>query len=107
VKLLSTVKDIVKEGRELIASHYNSDDRVRTVSVRLLEKHAEYCEGLSEVLIERAKGNLDLAMEKYDEFRISFGKHECEIQSCFDQVIYFTSMKTLVGKSQREMAINL
>jgi hypothetical protein len=107
VKLLSGVKEIVKEGRELIASHYNSDVRVQTVSVRLLEKHAEYCEGLAEVLIERAKGNLDRAMELYNEFRVRFGRHEAEIQSYFDQVIYFSSMKTLIGKSEKEMTINL
>ena len=107
VKLLSAVKGIVAEGRELIKEYYNSDVRVRTVSVRLLEKHAEYCEGLSEVLIERAKGNLDEAMKKFDEFRISFGKNEIEIQSFYDQIIYFTPMRKLVGKSDKEMAINL
>ena len=107
VKLLSTVKDVVAEGRELIKEYYNSDARVRTVSVRLLEKHAEYCEGLSEVLIERAKGNIDEAMKKFDEFRISFGKREAEIQSFYDQIIYFTPMRTLVGKSKKEMEINL
>ena len=107
VKLLSAVKDVVAEGRELIKEYYNSDVRVRTVSVRLLEKHAEYCEGLSEVLIERAKGNIDEAMKKFDEFRISFGKNEIEIQSFYDQIIYFTPMRKLVGKSDKEMAINL
>ena len=107
VKLLSGVKDIVAEGRKLIKDHYNSDKRLETVSVRLLEKHAEYCEGLAEVLIERAKGNLDRAMEMYDEFRVGFGKHEVEIQHYFDQVIYFSPMKTLIGKSEKEMQINL
>ena len=107
VKLLSGVKDVVKEGRELIREYYNSDVRLRTVSVRLLEKHAEYCEGIAEVLIERAKGNLECAMEMFEEFRVRFGKNEIEIQDFYDQIIYFTPMKKLVGKSDKEMQINL
>ena len=107
VKLLSGVPEIVKEGRELIEANYNSDVRVRTVSVRLLEKHAEYCEGLAEVLTERAKGNLDLAMEKYNELRVRFGKNEAEMETNYDHVIYFSAMKSLIGPSDKEMALNL
>ena len=105
VKLLEKVKDIVKEGRELIKSHYNSDVRVQTVTVRLLEKHAEYCEGLAEALIERAKGNLDGAMELFEKHRIAFGKYETEIERYFDPAIYFSSMKRLIGKSEKEMQL--
>ena len=105
VKLLSTVSDIVKEGRELIASHYNSDVRARTVSVRILEKHAEYCEGLARVLIERAKGDIPTAEKMFNEFRIEFGRHEAEIERYFDHALYFGIMRSLVGRSQKEMQI--
>ena len=105
VKLFEKVKDIVAEGRELIKSHYNSDVRVQTVTVRLLEKHAEYCETLAEALIERAKGNPELAMELFEKHRISFGRHETEIERYFDPAIYFSSMKRLIGKSEKEMQL--
>ena len=105
VKLLEGVKAIVAEGRELIKSHYNSDVRVQTVTVRLLEKHAEYCETLAEALIERAKGNLDGAMELFEKHRIAFGKYETEIERYFDPAIYFSSMKRLIGKSEKEMQL--
>ena len=107
VRILSGARAVIDEGRELIRAHYNSDVRVQTVSVRLLEKHAEYCEGLAEVLIERAKGNLDLAMEKYNEFRVRFGRNEVEMETNYDHVIYFSPMKTLIGPSDKEMALNL
>ena len=105
VKLFESVPEIVKEGRELIESHYNSDVRARTVSVRILEKHAEYCEGLSRVLIERAKGNIPLAKEMLSNFRIEFGKHETAIERYFDHALYFGIMKSLIGESQKEMQI--
>ena len=54
VPSLKTVREITKEGRKLIAEHYNSDFRVRTVSVRLLEFHALYAEMLSDALSDLA-----------------------------------------------------
>jgi hypothetical protein len=46
-------------------------------------------------------------MEMFEEFRVRFGKNEIEIQDFYDQIIYFTPMKKLVGKSDKEMQINL
>ena len=97
------MKDIVKEGQDLIKSHYNSDVRVQTVTMRLLEKHAEYCEGLAEVLVERAKGNVKVAKELFDEFRIKFGRHESEIERYFDHALYFSTMEKLIDEPQTDM----
>ena len=102
-RLFSAVKDIVKEGQDLIKSHYNSDVRVQTVTMRLLEKHAEYCEGLAEVLVERAKGNVKVAKELFDEFRIKFGRHESEIERYFDHALYFSTMEKLIDEPQTDM----
>jgi len=39
---IKSVKNIVADGRRLIEKNYNSDYRVRTVSIRLLEFHAKF-----------------------------------------------------------------
>ena len=44
VEKIASIKEITKEGRELIRSHYDSDERVQTVAVRLLEQHADLCD---------------------------------------------------------------
>ena len=98
VKQLLLVKDIVKDGRRLIKEHYNSDTRVTTVAVRLLEKHAEYCERIAEAVIERAKGNIEEALSLLDKFRIEFGKYEPEIEEYFDHFLNFRAIKMLVDK---------
>ena len=105
VRTLSGAKAIIEKGRALIKSHYNSPIRVQTVSARLLERHAEFCEGLAEVLIERARGNNRQAMEMFEELRKSFGRHEAEIERYFDHSLYFGALRTLIGESKKEIEI--
>ena len=83
----------VAKGRELIKEHYNSDYRVRTVSVRLLEHHAFFAEKHAEALYEKALGHDEAASELADKLRIEFGKRECEIERYFDQRLGFSYIK--------------
>jgi hypothetical protein len=96
---------VLEAGRRLVKENYNSDVRVRTLAVRLLEKHAEYCEGLAQVIIERARGNVEGALELLDKFRVSFGKHEPEIEEYFDHNLHFRAMKFLVGKCKNTVDV--
>jgi len=89
---LPLIKEILTEGRELIASHYNSDFRVRTVSVRLLEFHARYIELLAEALAEKAKGNDEAADELYVKFRDEVGKYELQFERWYDQGLIFYAL---------------
>ena len=88
-KKIASVREITKEGRELIAKHYNSDYRIRTVSVRLLEYHAEFCELLSDWLSAKAEGELEKAAELYEKARIQCGKREIEFEKYFDHGMFF------------------
>ncbi len=91
VKLLEKVPAVCEKGLELIKEHYNSDFRLQTVSVRLLELHAELCSALSKALIEKALGNDDKAKQLYEEWRIKFGKREAEFQPFFDHTLIIYS----------------
>ena len=92
---LSRVREITTRGRELIRTHYNSDARVQTVSVRLLERHAELCDMLADALIERTRDNLAEALELFHKARVEFGKYEREIERYFDHFLCFDSLRTI------------
>ena len=89
VPSLETVRGIVAEGRKLILEHYNNPYRIQTVSVRLLELHALFCELLADAMIEKAKGNDDEAMELYEKMKAEMGKFECYFQTCYDHGLAF------------------
>lgn len=84
LKSLEGVSDILKEGRELIKAHYNQPQRVQTVSVRILEKHAIYAELLADALISKAAGRDDEAMEKYKSLIDRFGREEIFVDRFYD-----------------------
>ena len=87
---LKYVKEVVAEGRKLIAEHYNSDYRVRTVSVRLLEFHADYAEMFADALISKCVGDDALALEKYERMRAECGRRELEFERWYDHAAAFT-----------------
>ena len=76
-------------GRELIKAHYDSEYRVRTVSVRLLEFHADYVEMLADVLSEKCVGNDEAALEKFLHMRDECGKREVEFERWYDHASMF------------------
>ena len=103
-KLLATVPEIVKNGRALIASHYNSDYRVRTVAVRLLEHHAYLAEKHAAALCAKALGNDEEAKRIGTELIKEFGKREVEIQKYFDHFICFKYYDVLIYSSKTKTA---
>ena len=66
-------------GRELIERHYNSDVRVRTVSVRLLEKYLRYASLVADIASAKAMGRSEEAERNFEIFRREFAKMEDEI----------------------------
>ncbi len=86
---IGKIRDITAEGRKLIDAHYNSEIRLQTVSVRLLEKHAEFCDLVSDFMVAKCLGKDKLAFELYDKARIAFGKYEVEIEKYYDHFLYF------------------
>jgi len=87
------IREITKKGRELIKAHYNSEVRVRTVSVRLLEHHAAFCDLLSDLMVEKVLGDDEAADRCYETLRIEFGKHEVEILPYYDQFNHFGAIR--------------
>ena len=101
VKSLETVKDIVAEGAELIRSHYNSDIRVQTVAVRLLELHAEYILLIADAFIKKALGEDEAAEECFLKAAEQIGKRECEFEPFYDHTLVFYSWTPIAHSRQK------
>ncbi len=85
--LLPTFKsayDVIERGRALIKEHYNSDIRVQTVAVRVLEAHTVYAESLVRALEYKAVGDDERANELFVEMMDKMGKMEARIERYYD-----------------------
>lgn len=91
-KSLEKVKEICEKGRELIKSHYNSDRRVGTVSVRILEAHLEYAELLAAAYIPKALGDDKTALEKYNEMLDKMAKYELPFERYYDHCLAMNAL---------------
>ena len=89
---MKEIPNILGLGRELIYSHYNSKFRVRTVSVRLLEEHANYVEKLVKALQLKAKGNDSEAIVAAGELFAFISEREFYTERYFD--MYYASAFT-------------
>ena len=76
--------DAVENGKELIKEHYNSERRLSTVSVRLLEYHGEYLKRLASCFIPKALGNDDESMQKHAELAKYLSEIEAYTEHYFD-----------------------
>lgn len=104
VASLETVRSITAEGRKLIAEHYSKPYRVQTVSVRLLELHALFCELLADAMIQKAQGEDDKAMELFNVMKAEMGKLECYFQTCYDHGLAFYSLETVFKQKKKPAA---
>ena len=100
VEKLKEAYAILDEGKKLIEAHYNSDVRVRTVAVRLLEFHNDYTRMLVDALVEKAAGNDDEARKLAELLRAESGKREIEFERWYDHCLFFSYlMRGFEGKS--------
>ena len=98
VKKLAKVPEIVAKGKRLINEQYNSDYRIRTVSVRILEKHAKHTELLAAALSKKAVGLDDEAVKLYNVYRVESGKDEIELGLYFDHTLYNNRFSYIFNK---------
>jgi len=87
--LAAVIPSILKEGRSLVKKYYNFEERVRTVSVRLIEKHILFTDYYARAIIEKARGNDKASAEIFTEWRDTFGRLEYELRRYFDHFLFF------------------
>jgi len=105
---IAEIREITKQGRELIKAHYNSDIRSRTFAVRFLEFHADFCDLIADWMLAKAKGEDEAATELLKVARIEAGKREAEFETYYDHFLYFYDYYyTNIAKSAVDQGIYL
>jgi len=104
LKNLDEVDKILDEGLELVRSHYNSDVRVRTVSVRLMEMHIKYCRLFAEMFRYKAVGKDGPAAELFDRFCREVGKDEAQFELYYDHLIYTSSLMRVMKMTKSNLS---
>ena len=92
---LRSVEKIIENAKPLINRNYNSEYRVRTVSVRILEKHMIYAKMLADAMILKSIGDDEGAESLYNKMRTEVGKFEAEIERWYDHGLAFRSLNTI------------
>lgn len=93
VEQLKQVRKVAKRERALAMENLSLPVRVQTVSMRLLLRHAEYCEKLADIMVESALGCHEEALRLWSEFCQSFGNYEFELERYYDHGIGMRSLK--------------
>jgi hypothetical protein len=76
-----------------------------TSSVKLLLRHAEYCERLAEALIAKAQGFEDEAVDLWKTFCCDFGAYELELERYFDHAQTFRILKRILDKNTKSLVM--
>ena len=97
IDAIKSVYPIIEEGKALIAEHYNSDYRVRTVAVRLLELHTLYAKMFADALSYKAVGDDENAVRCFEEMRAECGKYELAFERWYDHGMFAEHIKTIMN----------
>ena len=92
---------VIDEGMALMKAHYNSPDRVRTVSVRLLYQHAEYCKYLVKAAYHKCLGEDKEARELYSAMRADFEKREIYIERYYDHCLIVHALNPVFNSTSK------
>ena len=97
-KNLKKVRELTAHIRELIKTHMSMPTRAQTVCWRLLLRHAEWCEKLAEVFLEKCQGHDQETLELFDRFVKDFGKYDVELERYFDFGLAVKSLENVLKK---------
>ena len=78
--------------------------RIYSLSLRLLELHAEFCVDLAGSMILTAEGKADEAFDAFNAAFAAIGRHEPEIERYFDHYLAYSALRRSLhpGKTRIE-----
>ena len=100
---IDSLSAIADELLSIVKEHYNSSDRVKTVSVRLLEKYCEYIKLLSVALGYKAIGKNEEARAAYEDIRNLLGENEIYTEKYDDHLQKTGFLKQIVETDAPEI----
>ena len=107
------VEGICDKAEEIVKKNYNMQTRVQTVSVRLIERHIEYCRLLSKAMIFKCQGKDAEAKETFEKLWEKFNLYELDMEANYDHSLCMWTLstalnaKTNLPTSDEEPLLNL
>ena len=95
---LEPVYEMAARARALAKEKRQTPVRVQALAWRLLERHAEFCDGMADVFILKCRGYDKRALEKMDEFDYSFGRHGLELERWMDFNLAMRQTRNIIIK---------
>ena len=86
---------MLEKGRALIKAHYDSPDRVKTASVRILEEHSYYFGLLTKAFAYKADGDNEKAAECVERLAEEMEKKEIYLERYFEHFLATYNMRRL------------
>ena len=96
---LEGIAPLIAEGRALVDKYYNSERRVGTVSIRILEHHLRYTELLADCFASKARGNDAEAEAKLDILADEMGKFEQAIEMYYDHCLMVNAHRVVLTRN--------
>jgi hypothetical protein len=95
---LEIMPELAAVARDLVKKNRKTPVRVQALAWRLLERHAEFSEGMADVFTAKCKGYDKLALEKMDAMIVSFGRHDYELERWMDFGLWANLTRAIVVK---------
>jgi len=93
---LRKVNELAAMARELAKKNSIMPNRPQTVAYQILNRHAEYCQILADVFIEKANGNNKYALEMFTQRFRDFGKYDYEMERYLDFGLAVRTLEVVV-----------
>ena len=97
---LDLLDPLLDEGAALVKKNYNSEYRVQTVSVRVLEYFIEYLRLLKKPLQLKALAKDEEALDLFEEFCAEFGKREIAIDPYYDHGTAMMAIRSIFSSKR-------
>lgn len=94
---MKKVSAVAAHGRAIAEKNISLPIRVQTVSMRLLYRHAEYCEKYAAIIMEKALDNQEKAMELWNDFCDDFGRYEYELERYLDHHYAMSTIRRILN----------
>lgn len=90
---------IANAFEERFAAHSRMPNRVQTVAMRLIRRHAQYVQGLAKAMAIKCLGKDAEAKAALEAFLQDFGRYELEMERYYDHYLMTHSMKGIFNST--------
>ena len=78
--------------REFIEARKDTSSRAEMTALKVLDKHIEFVSIMSEVFLAKAKGENDIATEKFEEMKAKMARHKPLLSKYLLYSLYYSAL---------------